>query len=321
MADLQHFPHGHLLQFMSASNQALVAQYLTLLQARQYAPLTLEHRVRALKSLCERLPAARRRTIVQDLTQITAEDIDAWIHAAQNQGLAPTTIQSTLTTLRQVFVFLHEEGHLARQPIRRPRHRILVPQQLPRPMTEADIVAFFHVIDSARDRLMFLLMLRCGLRVAEVQRLPWSAVNWDAGSVRIENAKGQVDRMVYYAADVEHALRQWQGLQCGDSPYVFPSPFTRKAGHPVGKRLIQHLMTTYCHQAALTTRYSSHCLRHSFATQLLNAGASLEVVKELMGHRSIEMTLRYTQLYDQTKRQQYDHAMAQVEARQAIGRA
>ena len=59
-------------------------------------------------------------------------------------------------------------------------------------------------------------------------------------------------------------------------------------------------------------------LRHTFATQLLNAGVTLEVLKELMGHRSIRMTLRYTQLYDETKRRQYDQAMGRI-TRQAAG--
>ena len=160
MADLQQFRHGHLLEFMSPENQALVAHYLTLLQARQYAPLTLEHRIRALKSFCDRLSAPRHRVIAQDLTQTTAEDIDDWLQAVKNQGLAPGTIQGTLSTLRQVFAFLHDEGHLARQPIRRHRHDVILPEYLPRPMAEADIVAFFRVIDSVRDRLIFLLMLR-----------------------------------------------------------------------------------------------------------------------------------------------------------------
>ena len=72
----------------------------------------------------------------------------------------------------------------------------------------------------------------------------------------------------------------------------------------------------YLKLAGITKAYSPHSLRHTFATQLLNAGASLEVVKELMGHRSLDVTLRYTQLYDRTKRAQDDQAMSQVEKHQ-----
>ena len=95
---------------------------------------------------------------------------------------------------------------------------------------------------------------------------------------------------------------------------------TRKGGLPLTVRQIQHRMTHYLKLAGITKAYSPHSLRHTFATQLLNAGASLEVVKELMGHRSIQATLRYTQLYDRTKRAQYDQAMAHVEQRQGLQR-
>jgi integrase/recombinase XerD len=77
-------------------------------------------------------------------------------------------------------------------------------------------------------------------------------------------------------------------------------------------------MTRYVRLAGITKPYSPHSLRHTFATQMLNAGASLEVVKELMGHRSLDVTLRYTQLYDRTKRAQYDHAMSQIATRQGL---
>jgi len=95
---------------------------------------------------------------------------------------------------------------------------------------------------------------------------------------------------------------------------------TRKGGLPLGARHIRNRMTRSLHLAGLTKRYAPHSLRHTFATQLRNAGASLEVVKALMGHRSLQMTLRYTQRYDRTKRAQYDHAMAQVEQQQGLHR-
>lgn len=84
--------------------------------------------------------------------------------------------------------------------------------------------------------------------------------------------------------------------------------------------MINVLMNEYLKTANIAKHYSPHCLRHTFATQLLNAGVPLEVLKELMGHHSIHITLRYTQLYDTTKREQYDQAMTKVEQRQAISR-
>jgi integrase len=222
--------------------------------------------------------------------------------------------------LQGFFGFLCNHGVLAQSPIQLPRHHILVPTRLPQPMAEAEIVVFFRVIDALEDRTMFLLMLRCGLRVSEVSHVRWEAIDMAQGTLRVNTSKGQVDRVVYLSPDVATALRQWHGLQSATADYVFPSRMTRKGGLPLGARQIRNRMTRYLKLAGITKRYAPHSLRHTFATQLLNAGASLEVVKELMGHRSLQMTLRYIQLYDRTKRAQYDHAMAQVEQQQGLHR-
>ena len=126
--------------------------------------------------------------------------------------------------------------------------------------------------------------------------------------------------MVYLSPDVAKALRQWQRLQTATALYVFPSRMTHKGGLPLSARQIRNCMARYLQLAGIKKAYSPHSLRHTFATQLLNAGASLEVVKELMGHRALQMTLRYAQLYDRTKRAQYAHAMAQVEQQQGLHR-
>jgi len=310
---LQEFPQLQRLAMFNDTNQGLIADYLAYLRARHYAPSVLEGTIRALKSFAVLTPAARQALLYQDLAQTTPTDIDAWIEASYHGKLAPSTIATRLRVVQGFFGFLCDQGCIAQSPIRHPRHHILVPQDLPRPMGEDEVVAFFRVIDALRDRTMFLLMLRCGLRVGEVSRLPWLAIDLAQGTVRIDNGKGHVDRVVYLAPDVAKALRQWQRHQATTAAYVFPS-----RGSSLTARQMRNLMTGYLKLAGITKAYSPHALRHTFATQLLNAGASLEVVKELMGHRSLDMTLRYTQLYDRTKRAQYDQAMAQVEQHHGV---
>ena len=186
-------------------------------------------------------------------------------------------------------------------------------------MPDEDLVAFFRVIDSLRNRLIFLLMLRGGLRVSETIALQWDAINWEHGTLRIEDGKGAVDRIVYFSADVETAMQQWRRLQPPTGAYLFPSPHKKKAGAPLVRKSINDLMDRYIKQAGLP-HYSPHCLRHTFATQMLNAGVTLEVLKELMGHQHLDMTLRYAKLSEATKRHQYDQAMAHVAKRRTSNR-
>jgi integrase/recombinase XerD len=162
--------------------------------------------------------------------------------------------------------------------------------------------------------VIFLLMLRCGLRVSEVCALAWDAIDLSAGTVRITRGKGQVDRIVYLSPDVTQALQVWRHHST-PGRYLFPSR-TRTKDH-LSRSQINVLMDQYLGAASLTRHYSPHCLRHTFATQLLNAGVPLEVLKELMGHHSMQITLRYTQLYDATKRHQYEQAMTKIAQRQA----
>jgi site-specific recombinase XerD len=304
------------LPFLHARNQRLVAEYLRFLTARHSSPKTIQATVGMVKSFCVLLPVAHQSRGYRDFTRTTSDDIDAWLDAAHHHGLAPSTLNNILNALHRFFAFLQEQGYLTRLPINRRRHQVLVPQTLPKPMADTDLIRLFKVIDTLRDRTIFLLMLRCGLRVGEVSALTWPAIDFHARSIRIDNSKGQVDRVVYDSADVEQALVLWRRAPWAEVPYVFRSPL--KPGPPLSVRTIQRVMARYLRQAGIAKPYSPHALRQTFATHLLNAGAPLEVVKELMGHRSIGMTLRYTQLYETTKRGQYDQAMEQIERQQAM---
>lgn len=301
------------LAFLQQTSKNQLIAYLSLLEARNYARATLEAIVVAVRSLVLSLPDQRKTALADNLTQAISADIDCLINAARSRGLAAATINGHLSMLTELFDFLREDGQMQTQPVIRRRHRLPTPTTLPKPIAETDLVAFFKVIDSVRDRLLFLLMLRCGLRVSEACSLTWNDVDLEAASIRINNGKGQVDRVVYIAPDVEQALQLWQARST-PSPYLFPS--RRRHAMPLGRGDVHWHMKKYLRLAGIRINYSAHCLRHTFATQLLNAGVSLEVLKELMGHRSIQMTLRYTKLYEATKRQQYDEAMARIENRQ-----
>jgi site-specific recombinase XerD len=303
------------LACFSVPNQHRILQYLAFLTAQQRADTTLAAVVTTLTTLCCQVPGQRPVVLTADLTQTTAQDISAFIMAAQASGLAPSTINTKVGLLAGFFEYLREEGQMTQQPVLRRRHRLLTPLVLPKPIPDADLAAFFHVIDAVRDRLIFLCMLRCGLRVSEVCALTWDAIDLHAGTVRINRGKGQVDRVVYLSPDVEQALQVWRAHHT-PGLYLFPSP-KRHRKH-LFRSQINGLMDQYLAAAGITRHYSPHCLRHTFATHLLNAGVSLEVLKELMGHHSMTLTLRYAQLYDTTKKHQYEQAMAQIAQRQAL---
>jgi site-specific recombinase XerD len=293
-----------------------VADYLGHLRTRHDRVKTLQTTLGALVTFSRCLPPARQPRLWQDVTRLTPVDIDAWLQNAPRQGLAPSTTHTTLSVVRRFCTFLQEQTLLAHHPIHPRRHEVLVPQMLPRPMAEDDLIRLFQVIDALRDRTIFLLMLRCGLRVGEVTRLAWAAIDWTQGTIRVNDSKGRVDRVVYFSPDLEKVLRQWRRTQWPPLPLMCPG--AHRLGTPVSIRTIQHAMSRYLKAAGLTRHYSPHTLRHTFATQLLNAGTSLEVLKELMGHRSITLTLRYAQVYETTKRTQYAKAMAPIEPRQAL---
>ena len=140
----------HRLTFVSPLNQDLVADFLAHVRTRYASPKTLQTTLGALVSFYRLLPPARQPRLWQDVTRLTPADVDAWLQAAQRKGLAPSTLHSLLSVVRRFCTFLQEQGLLAHHPIHPRRHAVLLPQMLPRPMAEDDLIRFFQVIDALR---------------------------------------------------------------------------------------------------------------------------------------------------------------------------
>ena len=193
-----------------------------------------------------------------------------------------------------LYGFLAAEDEELLCPVIVRRHHVREHQRLPRPVPEEDLKRFFYVIEDKRDRAMFMLMLRCGLRIGEVAGLQLTDLFLDEEYPRIvARGKGSRERGVYLSKQAETALREYLAERPSvKSEFVFLS------------YLEEGLSTTSIHNRLLKYReeagiqITAHRLRHSFANDMLNADAAITSIQKLMGHRWIESTQTYVMAND-----------------------
>jgi len=168
------------------------------------------------------------------------------------------------------------------------------PQQPPRYLTQDEVQRFFGVIKSPRDRALFALVYLYGLRVGEVSLLSRGDVDLTRQRITVRRLKGGVwnERPLFSSA----LELLWDYL--GEDASSPEGPLFPGRSGPLRKRQIQDLFARYRDRAGLPARYTCHCLRHSIATHLLDAGMSLEFVQDHLGHRSIRSTSIYARITD-----------------------
>jgi len=242
---------------------------------------------------------------------VRPQDVAGYIEGQQAAGHKPTTINRRLSAVRQLYFYLRDEEGLALEPPVRDTHYLKLPRPLPRFLTDEEVNRLFAVIQDARDRALFTLVLRCGLRVAEVVQLQLQDVDLTGQRIMVRQGKGRKDRLVYLSLDALLALRGYL-VRRADEPCsrLFLVQKGPAAGHGLSVRGVQKRMEHYARQAGLEV--SSHCLRHTFATQMLEAGADLPTIQALLGHAQMATTQRYAQISDQRVRGDYFAAMSQV---------
>ena len=176
-------------------------------------------------------------------------------------------------------------------------------------MREDELRAFFAVIEDTRDRAMFILMLRCGLRISEVASLLLSDLFLDEPAPRlVVHGKGSRERSVYLSSQAEWALRHY----LAERPHTMSDfVFLSYQLHGLSTTAIHKRLMVYREKAQV--RLTCHRLRHSFANDLLSAGAPVTTIQKLMGHRWLETTQIYVQANDQTVQADYYAACLKIE--------
>ena len=226
--------------------------------------------------------------------EVNFRDIDRFIAVQSEKGFKPSTINRRLASVIALYGFLSAEDEELNCPVIFRRHHLREPQRLPRPVQEDDLKRFFAVIESKRDRAIFLLMLRCGLRIGEVAALQMADLFIEEEFPRIvARGKGSRERGVYLSKQAGRALREYLAERPQvKSEFVFLS------------YQLDGLSTTAIHDRLMIYRdaagakLTAHRLRHSFANDMLNADAPITSIQKLMGHRWIESTQTYVMAND-----------------------
>jgi site-specific recombinase XerD len=250
---------------------------------------------------------------VEDAAHTT---ISWYVDNLMRKRLAPKTINCHLNCIRQFYHYLREEeGIDITNPVRK-SHTQKMSRPLPRHLRDEQVEDFFKVVKGYRDKAMFMLMLRCGLRVEEVANLTMGVIDVKRRTILIEDGKGAKDRIVYMSNDALQSLAAYLRVRpASKTRKVFLSEKGPCAGQPISIRGIQRRMEYYARKAKI--KVSCHHLRHTMATQMLNADADLSTIQDLLGHSNVKTTQRYCRVSNLKVQRDYFKAMEVIMQRTA----
>jgi site-specific recombinase XerD len=285
-----------------------IIRYRRFLKRRNASPNTVKSYMNGLKHFVLWLDAP--------IEDVTYRKITEYIDCLLSQRLRPKTINCYLNTVCQFYHYLiEEEGFQLINPVKKP-NIMKLPRGLPRHLNDEHIEVFFNNLKGRRDKAMFMLMLRCGLRVEEAANLSLGSIDIKRRTLHVQDGKGAKDRIVYISNDALRALLEYLRVRPANKVkkvfLVEKGPLT---GQPLSIRAIQKRMEYYAHKTNL--KISCHHLRHTMATQMLNADADLSTIQDLLGHNSIRTTQRYCRVSNIKVQRDYFKAMEVIMQRTA----
>lgn len=277
-----------------------ILNYRRFLKRRNFSPHTVKNYLNTLKHfvLWVNVP----------VEEVVNKHILYYIDFLLRKRLKPKTINCHLVSIRGFYEYLHNEEEIR---IPNPVKRAYVLKQskpLPRHLRDEEVEKLFAVIINPRDRAMFKVMLRCGLRVEEIANLSLGAIHLKRRGILVKDGKGSKDRVAYLSDDAYRALVKYLRLRPSSrAKKIFLVEKGTFKGKPISVRGIQKRMEYYARKIGL--KISSHQLRHTMATELLNADMDLVSIQDLLGHERIKTTERYTKVSNRKVMRDYFKAM------------
>jgi site-specific recombinase XerD len=280
-----------------------IVNYRRHLKRRNYSGHTVKNYMNTLKHFVLWLDVT--------IEQVTHKKIVEYIDALLDKRLSAKTINCHLDSIRGFYEYLCNEEQLGTpNPVKR-GYALRLSRPLPRYLRDEQVVKLFGAITSLRDQAIGVLMLRCGLRVEEVANLTLAAIDFKQRKIVVQNGKGRKDRVVYISNDIHDALVRYLAVRpSSKAKRIFLVEKGNFRGKPLSVRGIQKRIEYYARKTGL--KVSCHHLRHTMATQLLNADADLVTIQELLGHTRIKTTQRYCRVSNLKVQRDYFKAIELV---------
>lgn len=242
---------------------------------------------------------------------VSSAEVKSYIDYMLEKQLAAQTINGHLIVIRRFYHYLQQEENIMIENPAIKGMSLRLSKPLPRHLRDEDVDIFFEAVTKSRDKAIFMLMLRSGLRVEEVANLSLDAIDYRRSQIMVRSGKGAKDRVVYISNDAGNALASYlRERVVTKEQRVFLVEKGRYKGKPISVRGIQKRIEYYSKQAGIAV--SCHQLRHTMATQLLNADADLVTIQDLLGHTRIKTTMRYCKLANVKAQRDYFKAVSLV---------
>ncbi|HET9482058.1 MAG TPA: site-specific tyrosine recombinase/integron integrase [Candidatus Polarisedimenticolia bacterium] len=281
------------------------------------------HTLRAYESDIEQFVEFLSRRSGGGARRIDPDSVDslairAWLAELGGREKKRSTMARKISALRSFYDWMRRHGHAADNPAR----DISTPRQerrLPRFLDTTDVVRLLETPDAAtplgaRDRAILELLYATGMRVSELAGLKLSDFHPTDDEMRVMG-KGSKERWVYFGDRARGSLIAYLGLRRRIGTDRSDALFINRLGTSLTDRSIRRVVERHVRAAAVRQRISPHGLRHSFATHLLDRGADLRAIQELLGHASLGTTQRYTHVSTEQMLAVYNAAQVKIDRR------
>ncbi len=248
------------------------------------------------------------------ITSVSKDLVRSYLAEMNKNGLSKRTVGRRMAALRTFFRYLVREGHVEKNPLAAIRNPKLE-KKLPIVMEEGEVSRLLESpaddLSGRRDRAILETLYSTGMRVSELVQLEMDKIDFISGVCKVFG-KGSKERLCPIGDRALRSIRNYIELRDKEMPRknraVFLNHSGNKNGSPLTDRSVRRVLDIYIERTSRREKVSPHTLRHSFATHLLNRGADLKSVQELLGHENLSTTQIYTHVSSRRLKEVYEKA-------------